>query len=493
MPRRTTAVVVLALGLVTTACGARLTPAQLAALNASGAGSSGQGSSLGPGGASDDGAGSAGSSVGSSSSVGAGGGATASASSSTHQASTNAATSAVPGLSVANSVCSGPADAPGVSSSQVDLGTVTTLTGPVPGIFQDVVYGVDAFAAYMNSVGGICGRKVVFDVADDDLDASQNQTATSSLANSVFAFVGSFSGVDQGGASVIQQDDIPYVAEAISQQAEDIPQNFSPTPVPCGLNLAAYQYLAQKDPAAATHMAVLSLNQPTDLYETQCQQEALESIGYKFVYSDENIALTQSDFSSDAQAMKAAGAEGLLFIATAAYYAEVATAMQNAGLAMQLPTYDDNAYDPAFIPQAGSAADGATIFSPVEMYQGEDAGSNPVISLFDKYFEAVSGGTPPNEYGLWSWMDGMLFVEGLNNGGGLTRAALMNGLSKVTSFTGGNIQGPADPAAKKPPLCWIVIDVVNQKFVRDAGDPPTGLNCPSTNTYDYVTNVTEQS
>jgi hypothetical protein len=191
--------------------------------------------------------------------------------------------------------------------------------------------------------------------------------------------------------------------------------------------------------------------------------------------------------------MKAAGAEGLLFVATASYYAEVATAVQNAGLTLQISPMTDNAYDPAFIPQAGSAADGSKIVSPFEMYQGEDAGSNSTITLLDKYFDAVSGGTPPNEYGLWAWMSGMLFIEGLNAGGGLTRADLLKGLSAITSFTGGGIQGPSDPAAKKPPLCWLVIDIVNQKFVRDAGDPPSGLNCPSTQTYDYVTNVTEQS
>ncbi len=493
MRRHASVAVLVVLSLVLSACGARLSAAQIAALNASGgSGSTNEGAASGATTGTSPASASGATAQGSSGSTGSAS-AGASGGSSTHQATSNTAAAGVPGLSVDPSVCSGPANAPGVSSSQVDLGAVTTVTGPIPGAFESVVQADDAFADYINSEGGICGRKLVYEVADDDLDASQNQTATQSLADSVFAFVGSFSGVDQGGASVIQQDNIPYVAEAISEQAEEIPQNFSPTPVPCGLNLAGYEYLKQKYPDAYTHMAVLSINQPTDLYETQCQEEALESIGYKFVYSDENIALTQTDFSSDAQAMKAAGADGLLFVATASYYAEVATAMQNAGLTMQIPTYDDNAYDPAFIPQAGSAADGATIVSPVAMYQGEDASWNPTIALFDKYFEAVSGGTAPNEYGLWSWMDGMMFIEGLNNGGGLTRADLLSGLGKITSFTAGGMQGQANPVAKTQGLCWIVIDIVNQKFVRDSGDPPTGLICPSTNTYDYVTNVTEQS
>jgi ABC-type branched-subunit amino acid transport system substrate-binding protein len=236
-------------------------------------------------------------------------------------------------------------------------------------------------------------------------------------------------------------------------------------------------------------MAVLSINQPTDLYETECQQAALETLGYKFVYSDENIALTQSDFSSDAEAMKAAGAEGVVFVATASYYAEVATAAQNAGLNMQLPFYDVNEYDPLYVSQAGSAANGSITASPFEMYQGQDAISNPTIALFDKYYEAVSGGSAPNEFGIWAWMSGMLFIEGLNAGGGLTRADLLSGLSKVTAFTAGGMEGPSNPAAKTAPSCWLAIDVVNQKFVRDPADPATGMICPSSNTYDTITNI----
>lgn len=468
-----TVALVMALSLVAAACGARLTPAQIAAINSTGNAGGGSGISSN---ATGGGVVAGNASVGSTTTVVSGG--SASATSSHSAGSGSSAPASIPGLSVASSVCRGPASGPGVSSSEVDVGMVTTLTGPVPGLFAGALHGIQAFAAYLNSVGGICGRKFVVKSADDNLDASQNQSATQSLVNSVLGFVGSFSGVDQGSASVLQANpDVPDVGEALSSQRFNLPNNFSPAPQGIAVDLAPWVYYKQKYPGAITNMAAMSVNQATDQAETQAAVQGLESIGYKFTYTDYNVELSQTDFSSDAQAMKSAGVQGLLFIATAAFYAEVAKAIQNAGLHLTLPVYNANAYDPNLIPDAGSAADGIITYSPTLMYAGEDASSSPIVALFDRWYNAVSGGSRPDLYGVWGWMSGMLFVDGLNAGGGITRANLMNGLKQVTSFDAGGLQSVANPVGKQGPACYLIIDVSNQKFVRDPSDPATGLNC----------------
>ena len=390
------------------------------------------------------------------------------------------------GLAVSPSVCKAPASGPGVSSSEIDVGTVTTLTGPVPGLFAGAIHGINAFAAYMNSQGGICGRRLVVRSADDNLDASQNATATQSLEGSVLAYVGSLSGVDQGGAPVLQSSGIPDVGEALSTQRFKLSNNFSPMPQGISADLAPWVYWKQKYPSVVDHMAVLSINQSTDLAETQAAVQGLESIGYKFVYSDYNIEIDQSDFTADAQAMKSAGAQGLVFIAIAPLYADVARAMQNAGLNMPLANYATNAYDPNFISDAGAAANGSRLYTQLAMYQGQDSGSIPTVALFDKWYGAVTGGQVPDEYAAWGWMSGMLFVEGLNDGGGITRANLLSGLRQVTSFTGDGMESPADPVAKKPPGCYVLIDVVNQAFVRDPADPSTGFDCVGSPKYYFL-------
>jgi hypothetical protein len=141
-----------------------------------------------------------------------------------------------------------------------------------------------------------------------------------------------------------------------------------------------------------------------------------------------------------------------------------------------LADYTTNAYDPNFIPEAGSAANGSVLYVPMAMYDGEDAGAFPTVALLDRWYNAVDPGAKPDEYGVWGWMSGMLFIDGLNAGGGLTRANLLSGLRKITSFTAGGIESGDNPAAKEPPGCYVVMDVVNEQYVRDPSNP-TGFNC----------------
>lgn len=483
MKSRHLVALVLAASTVAAACGARLTPAQLRAYDGP----------SGPGGDSVASAAGSATVLTPAASAGAGGGSSSGAGgqeNATRHVVAGAAApvdpaTPTPGLSVSDQVCRGPVAGPGISAGEIDVGNVGTLTGPIPGELVGAEHGMTAFAAYLDSVGGICGRKLVVKAADDNLDASQNATATQSLAGSVFAFVGSFSGVDEGGVSVLQSTGVPDVGQASSNQRFDLANNFSPDPLPVGLDMSPFIYFKQKYPQAVTHMAILIENQPAIMAYGDAEEQALESLGYKFVYTDSNIELTQTDFSADAQAMKAAGAQGLVYYAVGAYYGYVAKAMQNAGLQMPLADYGQNAYDQAFLSTAGSAANGAVLWSNLAMFDGEDGASVPTVTLFDKWYRALYS-TTPDELAAWGWMAGMLFVDGLNAGGGLTRAALTNGLKQVTNFDAGGMVAPDNPAGKTPPGCYLIIDVVNQRFVRDPVDPTTGYDCQYAPDYFYA-------
>src|SRR5262249_27094352 len=99
----------------------------------------------------------------------------------------------------------------GVTPTQVTLGNVVTLTGPIPGLFKGSQAGTDAYFQYVNSTGGVNGRKLVMKSADDALNCNQNQTQTQDLVGSVFAFVGSFAVFDNCGAKVFAAN--PTVAD----------------------------------------------------------------------------------------------------------------------------------------------------------------------------------------------------------------------------------------------------------------------------------------
>ena len=69
---------------------------------------------------------------------------------------------------------------PGVTSSTIDVGNVATVTGPVPGLFEGAQVGTEAYFAYIDSLGGVGGRKLVLKTGDDAYSCSQNQSVTRS-------------------------------------------------------------------------------------------------------------------------------------------------------------------------------------------------------------------------------------------------------------------------------------------------------------------------
>ncbi|HVU71940.1 MAG TPA: ABC transporter substrate-binding protein [Mycobacteriales bacterium] len=385
-------------------------------------------------------------------------------------------------ISIDPAICAKPASGPGISATEIDVGNVSTLTGPIPGIFLGAVHSLQAFATYVNSLGGICGRKLVVKSGDDNLQVSQNAAATQQLSSQVFAFIGSFSADDQGGASVLKANGVPDIGEALSKERFTLPNNFSPEPI-AGWNVAPYLFLKKKYGDAITHMAILGANQPTGHATYLNQKAAMQKAGFQFVYDDPNVEPTQTDFSSDAQAMKSAGALGIEWPATAGVMANTAKAIQNAGIdPFPLPLWGTTAYDAAFVQQAGSAANGSVIYLPEALYQGEDASAVPMVGTFNKWYQALYH-TPPDEYAMYAWMSGLLFIEGLDKGGALDQKSLLAGLRKVTQFDGGGMVATDNPGAKQPPNCYLFVDIKDGKFVRDPVDPPTGFICDFTPNY----------
>lgn len=377
-----------------------------------------------------------------------------------------------------------PGSGPGVTSSTITVGNIATVNGPVPGLFAGARYGAEAVAAYIDSIGGICGRKLVVNAADDQFDQATDQNDASSMANSVLAFMGSFSLQDAGipaGAP-----NVPDVGESLAGARFNGPMNFSPQPEPPGYHIGEYEYL-KSDPkyaAATQHMAALVENTPQTASEGAQEIAALKSVGYKFVFTDTTLQPTDPTFNGDVQKMKAAGVQGVIFEATGTIIGQLANAMYAAGINLVLGNWSPPAYDPAFLQNAGPGTAGTVISQPLALYDGEDAGQVPMVATLDQWYSRVDPGQVPDIYAVYSWMSGLLLAQAINTGGAPTRAALLAGLKQETSFTADGLAPPANPAAKSPPTCWLLIDVVNGKFVRDPVTP-SGFKCSPAGYYYY--------
>jgi ABC-type branched-subunit amino acid transport system substrate-binding protein len=465
------AALLLAMMMVTAGCGARLTKAQLLKAASSG----GQSTSSGTGG--DQSSADAGS--GASSAAGgtgaAGGGGTAGSAGAAGAAGKSAGGAA--GHAAGSSCGGGGAGSdPGVTADKITLGNVSLLTGPVPGLFKGAVSGTQAFFAYQNSLGGVCGRKLALDARDDQFDSNQNKAQYQDLIGKAFGFVGSFSVVDEGGSSVLaSKPDVPDVAYALSHAHFNLPNNFSPQPLPPGWRLGSLNYFKQKfGPDVISHMAYFVENAQSAKDAIAGEVAAAKSVGYNFVYS-RTIEPTEANFSSDVVNMQQKGVKGIFMAGEVGVFVRMAKAMKQQNFSIPFANWGANTYDPAFVTaDAAPATTGAILDQQLAMYAGED--NIPEVQLFLKWLKQVDPSRKPDIFAAFGWASARLFTQALAAAGPKpTRASVMAELKKIDTFDSNGMLAPAGPASKRPPSCFMVIKVDNGKFVR--ADPPSGFIC----------------
>ena len=461
------AAILVAMMLVTAGCGARLTKAQLAKAAAGGGQNVAVGAANGDEGAAA--AGDQGSATGGGSTSGGGGtgGAAGGAAGKTAGGQQAQAAASSCGANGGNTDV-------GVTADKITLANVSLLTGPVPGLFKGAKDGTQAFFSYQNSLGGVCGRKLQLDPRDDQFDANQNKSQYQDAIGKDFGFVGSFSVVDQGGASVLAaHPDVPDVAYALSKEHFSVPNNFSPQPLPHGWRLGSLNYFKAKfGPQVIEHMAIFVENAQSAIDAADGERKAAESVGYKFVYH-RTIEPTEANFSPDVVSMQQNGVKGIFFAGDVGVFVRMAKAMKQQNFSVPFANWGANAYDPAFVTSdAVAATNGAILDQQLAMFQGED--NLPEVQLFNKWLKQVGG--KPDIFAAFGWESARLFVQALTAAGAKpTRASVLAQLKQIDNFDGNGMLAPAGPASKRPPNCFIVINVQNGKFVR--ADPPSGFIC----------------
>ncbi len=157
--------------------------------------------------------------------------------SSSKSANSSSTTAAPAGSSPASSAAGSAPASPGggttgITANSVTIGQLADVSGPVPGLFQGAENGLAAWAAYVNSTGGINGRKVNVKFVDAGLNCTNYTNGIKSLAGESFALVGTFSLVDACGEQTLKANPgLPDIEAAILNPALDpYPNVWSPLP-----------------------------------------------------------------------------------------------------------------------------------------------------------------------------------------------------------------------------------------------------------------------
>jgi ABC-type branched-subunit amino acid transport system substrate-binding protein len=369
----------------------------------------------------------------------------------------------------------------GVTATSITMGNVSTLSGPVPGLFAGAVYGARAYFAYQNSLGGVYGRQLDLSVADDQLDCGQNRTQHQALAPKVFGFTSSLSLYDNCGAEILkQQKTVSDVSLSFSTQSGGLPNNFSIAPLVPGYRLGSLLYYKKKFPTAITHMATLYGNVGAAPAIWQSVKKAAESVGYHVSY-ERGYTAGETDFTADVIQMRQQGVQMLYFIsADAATIARVANTAAQQQWKPQLFAVGagDAAYDPGFMAQGGSAVEGMYADQAQALFFGKaDAQHIPGVARYQTWMAKIGQSNHTDLYSAWGWGQAALAVQGLQKAGPhLTRTGFLAALQGIHRFDGDGMFSVTDPASKKPATCYVVLRIQNQQYTR-VDTPADAFRC----------------
>jgi len=364
-------------------------------------------------------------------------------------------------------------DHTGVTSSSVQIANVSTLS---LGLFKGAQVGTQAYVDYVNSTGGVNGRKLVLDNADDGFTGAANKQATTNALQNDFAMVGNFSLEDSfGGAVLAQNPGFPDVSQVLDNATNKLPNVYSPIPLADGWASGPMDYYYKKFTSLASHAGAFLADSPSATQTWNGEKYVAEQAGFKFV-SEQTYATTQTDFTQQVVAMKNAGVKIIFMDQMPSNYAGAvlkALAQQNyhPQVLLGAATYSNQLVD-----QSGGAAnvDGAYLQQNLALYLGTDQTAVPAVGTFLHWVQVASPGFSPDLFTAYGWLSANLFVQGLKNAGtNPSRGSLLQALSKVTTFNGDGFNAPSNPAAKVPPHCYLIVNIVNGQFVRSPDNPPT--------------------
>ena len=371
----------------------------------------------------------------------------------------------------------------GLTKTSVSVGNISIITGPVPGLFQGAAVGAQAYFDYVNSQGGVNGRKINFHSYDDAFSGTTNQSLATQSMTKDFALAGSFSLFDSFSCNVLAANPaVPDVSVTLDSATNSLANVFSPQPLGSGGSEAGYVYLKSKYPNAVKAVGNLYSNVDTAIAQWHGQEALMQHLGYKIAYQ-RAVSPVETNFAADVVNFKKDHVQ-FVFITdgTAQIYAALVKEMRKQNFKPQVIMSAGPIYTPDFVSQAGGAsnANGIWNIQGQSLYLGQDAKSIPAVKTFNTWVQKAHKGFKPDLFTLYGWASAQLFSQALKSAGSSpTRGKVLTALGKIQSFSASSLIAPSNPAKKIPANCVVFTQIKSGKFTRTSPSGTKGYYCKS--------------
>ena len=371
--------------------------------------------------------------------------------------------------------CSAPD--PGVTASTINVGAIFPTSGPQGSFFKAVGSGILARFYVANQSGGIDGRKLVLQTADDGDGSIENVTAAQYLVGTskVFGVIEASTNSD-GSAPYLAAQHVPVTGWAITpdwgRDMNMFGYGLSTSPLAGGEPVTRAAQLLKSQ--GATRVAVLGGGASASISYATNFIKTLGPVGLTLAYQNLNEPLGQTDFSYDVEAMKRLGVDALFTGMDPTANINIFEAAQKVGLTFKsalLPA----GYDSRLAAADGKVLEGADVeidWRPFEL-------PVPAHQQFENALHAVAPDEFPGQLAMVGWLSANLFILGLQKAGAAcpTRGAFIQNLRQVKGYTADGLLPPTDfsKVFGQMPTCYWEVRIHDGKFVPLGTQPYCGV------------------
>ncbi len=306
------------------------------------------------------------------------------------------------------------AQAPGVSDSQIKIGSCTVLDGPNRQYGIQIVLGATAYFNYVNDHGGVYGRKLILSSSDDGYDTEKTSACFASLKRENVFSAGFFFGSATTAKylPLLEAEHMPLVGTYSGAP-------FIYEPVKHGIfNLRASYDDETRE--LVDNLWKAGVRRIGVIYQDDAfGKTVLDSAKLALAKHNAAPAATGSytrntlDVGPAIESVRGAKPEVVLLDSTYAAAAEIVKRAHGQGWR---PVFVSGSYigTDAFITAAGKEAEGVISMQIVPSYDSTDL---PAVKLYRECLEKYMSASLPSPTSLEAFVNAMVIVEGLKRAG----------------------------------------------------------------------------
>ncbi|WP_406070281.1 ABC transporter substrate-binding protein [Micromonospora sp. NBC_01638] len=341
------------------------------------------------------------------------------------------------GCSGDNGSGAGGASVPGVTDTEITVGTHMPLTGPASAGYSKIAPATKAYFDYVNANGGVHGRKITYKIMDDGYNPANTQQVVRQLVlqDKVFAILnGLGTPTHTGVLDFLKSNRVPDLFVASGSRSWDQPDKypgtfgFNPDYTVEGKILANYA----KENLAGQKVCFLGQDDDFGRDSLAGVEKVLGAVTVKQTYVTSN-----TNVAPQIGAFKAAGCQVVMLATVPGFTALSIGTAARLGFKPQWLVSNVGADHPTLAKQLGAAAPLLEGMVGTNYLPMQNDTANPWIQLFARVNKSHNGDAPFDGNTVYGMSVGYLFVQALLAAGkDVTREKMLEAVQK------GGFQGP---------------------------------------------------